>query len=504
MRLSESARYYLAASFFTFTILLCGVALAASSGNGNGNGKDKGGGGSQDLGDLVVLYRDASGVPILTSDFCQQPLAPPGVTVENTNDGTVACTPSSPDESCTIPVDPDTCAVVPGYETYTQEVDFGRSSVVRSPEAVLVSQIDDVIVNLSTADCTSLDPAGRLVTSVVTDGVTASAAIDSPLQNLAIYREMMLNGYLGSAASPIELPDDGNPQHILNTAARALGATSDKTGKVTVDMVAYLNQILGLTDPETQTILPKTYINVKEEVQGTVQMVQKCFLDYSSFSYDRTVNFSSLPYPAYIPASSPTDGWFEYLELLDETPTFGLVQGPILDGVPLLADNPGLTAASLVGFAHAADDSRAVIDFMHTWPLPADYATPLTCEASGEIHYDVSISSDSGLQVPRRMVAGTEGREFTLTVANAGPDEATGTAIVNAADQSGNTLATFPRTFTFVLGAGTSTSWTESFSVDYATTVDWTATAEAAHDVNTANNTVTETTVVTGGGGGGH
>ena len=107
MRLSESARYYLAASFFTFTILLCGVALAASSGNGNGNGKDKGGGGSQDLGDLVVLYRNATGVPILTSDFCQQPLAPAGVTVENTNDGTVACTPSSAEESCTIPVDPD-------------------------------------------------------------------------------------------------------------------------------------------------------------------------------------------------------------------------------------------------------------------------------------------------------------------------------------------------------------------------------------------------------------
>ena len=163
-----------------------------------------------------------------------------------------------------------------------------------------------------------------------------------------------------------------------------------------------------------------------------------------------------------------------------------------------------MTAASLIGFAHAADDSRAVIDYMHSWAVPVPDATPLTCSASGEIHYDVSISSDSGLQVPRRMVAGTEGREFTLTVANAGPDEATGTAIVNATDQSGNILATFPRTFTFTLNAGASTSWTESFSVDYATTVDWTATAEAPYDVNTANNTVTETTVVTGGGGGGH
>ena len=91
MRLSESLRYYLTTTLFTFTILLCGVALAASSGNGNGNGKDKGGGGSQDLGDLIVLYRDATGVPILTDDFCQQPLAPPGTDRARTISRRMSC-----------------------------------------------------------------------------------------------------------------------------------------------------------------------------------------------------------------------------------------------------------------------------------------------------------------------------------------------------------------------------------------------------------------------------
>ena len=47
----------------------------------------------------------------------------------------------------------------------------------------------------------------------------------------------------------------------LDTAARGLGAGSDKTGEVNVDLVAYLNQIMGLSDPVTSTILdPKICI----------------------------------------------------------------------------------------------------------------------------------------------------------------------------------------------------------------------------------------------------
>jgi len=42
--------------------------------------------------------------------------------------------------------------------------------VVRSPVSVVQQQLDNVIVNLATADCVTLDPAGRLVTSTVTDG----------------------------------------------------------------------------------------------------------------------------------------------------------------------------------------------------------------------------------------------------------------------------------------------------------------------------------------------
>lgn len=475
-----------------------------------GNGGSGSGSEPPDFGDLFILDRDADGVPILTTDACQQPLAAPGVSLP-TVEPYPACTPPSSTESCVIPVDPATCAVVVGYETYTQEVDFGRTSVVRSPISVLDTQLEDAAIKLATADCTTLDPAGRLVTSTVVpssipgEDEVLSAAIDSPLQNLAIYKQLMLKGYIGAESAPIALPDSGNP---LNTAARGLGAAFDKSGKISLDTVVYLNQILGLTDESVQTLLPKRCIDVKEEVKGVVQLVRKCFLNYGptggAYAYDRGSNFGALPSPAYIPEGAGEDGVFEYLTMLDDTiPTFEIAQGPILDAVPELLLTPDLTASNIGGFAQAADDTRAVIEFMHSWPIPGDFATPLTCAASGETNYDVSISPDSGLQVPVKMVAGTEGREFTVTVANAGPDAATGTVQVTAIDGNGSSIPTFPRTFNFTLISGTSQSWTEGFSINYATTVTWTATANAALDVNPANNSVTETTVVTGSKGGG-
>ncbi len=266
--------------------------------------------------------------------------------------------------------------------------------------------------------------------------------------------------------------------------------------------VAYINQILGVTDQTVSTYLPKKCIMVKEEVQGVVQSVERCFLDYGSFAYDRASNFNSLPNPAYIPASGPIPGWFEYLAVRDATPTFYIAQASIMGVVPQLLARSPLPASNIGGFTQAADDARAVIEYMHSWPVPGTYPTPLMCTASGETHYDVSISSQSGLQVPVRMVAGTEGREFTLTVANAGPDTATGIVEVSAKDANGAFIPTFPRYYGFTILPGASQAWTEGFTVNSTTTITWTATATAAFDVNPGNNSVTATTRVIGVGAG--
>ena len=458
---------------------------------------DGGGGGMEppDFGDLIILLRDANGVPILDANQCQQPIAFPS----DTCDAAVGL----------VPIDPDTCAVAVGFETCTQEVDFGRINSARSPDTVFESQLADVVVSLATADCISLDPAGRLVASRVAGGVVSTSTIDSPLQNLAIFRQLMLTGFLGDAANPIALPAE-----TLDTAARGLGVASDKAGEVNVDLVAYLNQIMGLSDPATTTILdPKICILVKEEVMGVVQLVEKCFLDYGAYGYDRTANFEALPYPAYIPGppDAPVDGWFEYLAEIDPQqipPLFEIMQGPVLDVV--FGVDPGFTDGSIGGFAQAADDTRAVIDFMHNWPVPGDFPTPVPCAADpGLIAYDVSISEESGLQVPVQYVNDTV-REFTVTVTNASAstDPASGTVTVTAVTTSGASVPTFPRVFTFTdLAPGANEVFLDEFFIDLgiSTTITWTATAVAEFDVNLGNNTVTATTSVknTGSGGGG-
>jgi len=493
----------------------------AAPGDGGGGG---GGGEPPDYGDLIILHRDANGVPIPSPEvtvtdpetgqpvdggLCWQPIA-------FQTDATGTCPATLLDcagqDPCLVPVDQYNCAVEAAYAGCTQEVDFGRINSARSPDSVYDSQLADVVVNLATADCVTLDPAGRLVASRIVDGEPLSGAIDSPLQNLAIYKQLISTGTLG-----VPLPAGAD---VLDTAARGIGAGSDKSGEVNVDLVAYLNETMGLT--ATTTILdPKICETYREEVQGVIQLVDKCFLNYGNYGYDRTTNFSALPDPAYIPADAPLAGTFEYLSyvLASSPPMFEIVYGPILDavfcvdvagdplepvsGVCTGSIDPGFLAGNIGGFAQAADDARAVIDFMHNWPVPGNFPTPVPCAASGVTSYDVSISDVSGLQVPVRMVAGTEGREFTLTVANAGPDEATGAVLLTATDANGNPVPTFPRTFTFTLAAGASQSWTESFSINYPTTITWTATVTAAFDVYPGNNSVTETTVVTGTAGGG-
>jgi len=505
-----------AAIGITGMMLVAGMSGSAFAAKGGTPGKPPGGG-SPDLGDLIVLYRDAWGVPILTGDLCQQPLAAPGVTLPAVGD-IPACVPASETESCVIPVDSATCAIVVGYETYTQEVDFGRTSVIRSPVTVIEQSLGEVVTKLATAQCTTLDPAGRLVNTSKTGDEVFSATIDSPLENLAIYWQLMKTGDLG-----VPLPEGAD---MLDTAARGLGAATDKTGKVTVDQIVYSNQIMGLTAENVPTYLPKICINVREEVSGTVQNVRKCFLNYgparpgtpdiggtsTPYDYDRALNFGGLPSPAYIPADTPIDGHFEYLGVLDENiPSFYIVQADITDTV--FGTDPGFLDGNIGGFTQAADDAREVIEFTHDRPLPLGYETPVPlCDVPDtDVVYDLSISEQSGLQVPKQIVDGSEGREFTVSVANAGPDAASGIVRVTAEAANGVPIEGSPWEFAFNdLVGGASQSWVTFFSIDLGakTTIAWTAQAIpdcADCDLNPGNNTVTASSNVrvTGSGGGG-
>ena len=75
--------------------------------------------------------------------------------------------------------------------------------------------------------------------------------------------------------------------------------------------------------------------------------------------------------------TTPVEGYFEHLALDDAAvPSFVIEQGPIIEDV--FDNEPGFTDGNIGGFAQAADDARAVIDYMHRWPVPPDYATRIT------------------------------------------------------------------------------------------------------------------------------
>ncbi|MGR9086568.1 MAG: hypothetical protein ACU841_05765 [Gammaproteobacteria bacterium] len=491
------------AILFALGAIACNSAVAAGPGGGGGTG---GGEKGSTLGDLVVLYRDASGLPILTADKCQQPLAAPGVVVPNCPQTTT----TSDGDSCILPVDPATCAVDPAFAIYLQEVDFGRISVSRSPADVIAQQLNEVLVTLSTSSCDlTLDPAGRLVffapdtdDSDGDDDTTEliSSEIDSPLQNLAIYKELMIKGVLGVPA--IALPSPFTGYNYLDTAAKGLGAAADKGGKISVDLIVYLNQILGLSNKDSTTVLPKTCVTVREEVKGAVQDVEKCFLNYGAYGYTRAQTYGNLPYPPYIPDGAAVPGTIEYLAEypLDPPlpfPVFAIQQGPINDVV--FGGLPGFTGGNIGGFAQAGDDAREVVDFIHNHPVLEGYGTPVPCTGTPPTPtpaFDVAMSA---LQMPIRMVVNSE-REGTVSVTNNGPNSASGQVKLDGTDSRGFDLN---QSFDFTdLASGQSQSWTVIFTApSYATTIDWTATVVAPGDVLSTNNTLTATTQVFGRGG---
>jgi len=463
------------------------------------NGGGGGGGTAPDYGDLIILYRDATGVPILDAFDCQQPIGFPA------NVGCPAAGLLEVDGALVIPTDPDTCAIEPTYATCANEADFGRINLSRATEKVLDSQLEDVLVNLAIADCTSLDPAGRIVYSRYIGDELSTGTVDSPLQNLSILKHLMRDGDIG-----VPLPQGAT---ALQTAARGFGVAMDKAGQVNIDLLVYLNEIMGLT-VGTTILGDPICINVREEVMGSMEYVEKCFLNYGAYAYDRTTNFGALPSPAYIPEGAAIDGWFEFL--FETSPGNFAVTFDAIMTVVFLGD-PGFVGGSIGGFAQAADDTRAVINFMHTYEVPPESATEVPCAPipNPTDQYDLSISEKSGLKVPKQVVASTEGREFIVSVDNAGPDTAAGTVVVTAVRADGGDVLVdglpgpFVFTFADLLPGLSFSTGQQIFTLGEphdATTITWTAEAVPEFvDPNPGNNEVTIiSNVRPASGGGGH
>ena len=107
-----------------------------------------------------------------------------------------------------------------------EEVGFGRLNISRSPQAVLQSAFDEAITSINSAVAIEIDAAGRLLlTRNVYDPLlvdpdtgwpllidTVKKAIDSPLENVALYVKLMQDGHLvtpGDEREPIDRSKNG-------------------------------------------------------------------------------------------------------------------------------------------------------------------------------------------------------------------------------------------------------------------------------------------------------
>jgi len=267
--------------------------------------------------DLWVILRNPNGTPILSAQGFVQPVDRNGVPIPLNTDGS--------------PVDP--ASVV--------EVELSRLNVARAPKTVLDRQLADVVKSINGATAITQDTAGRIV---VTIGTTTKT-IDSPLANLAIYKALIEKGYIPGVNTSINLGtlsflNDGVQTNAdFSAAARFLGAASDKSGRILPDTVAYLNQIIQMSGPSTFTFADnKVYVAVPAD------------LAYTRAAYNVAVEV----------LVKQTDGSYvrRSVNLIDA----------VFAGVTFAAQ-------PLTGFGaltQAADDARAVIQFLHDNPLPTN------------------------------------------------------------------------------------------------------------------------------------
>lgn len=285
-------------------------------GGGGSTGKPDGAGTMRGslFGDMYVILRDENGVPVLNDDGFVQPLDADGNPIALDDEG--------------HPVD----------ESLTVEVELGRLNVSRAPANVLDNRLSEVVGLLNSATAVSQDAAGRLVVTV--DG--EEKTIDSPLENLAIYRALVTAGtiegvtldpaILGSLA---HLTDGAKTQDDLSVAASFLAGATDKTSPFNVDKIVYLNSILGIEGSLTG---------------GDGQS----YVDYTGFTYDRTGVYGGTT--ATVLIQQPDGSW--------TTQTIDIMDA-VFGGVNATPDS-GISA-----YSQAADDSRAVINFIHEYEEPA-------------------------------------------------------------------------------------------------------------------------------------
>jgi hypothetical protein len=320
-------------------------------GGGGGHGGGGGGGGSAGgslYGDLWVLLRDldstdgdGDGEPLLDAAGQQIVVGSDGLNLfpiyfEQDVEGDYE-----------IPED-----MLP----YVQEIELGRANVARAPTRVMEHALAEAMAKVDAATEITTDAAGRLVC----DGV----AIDSPLENLALYKMLMTAG--GETSWPAVVdnwPDKFKA--LLGDDAKTpdwdpsslLGAAFGKETPISLDAVLTENSILGVN---TVTI---------NGLDADIDYFDFSDAGSETYDYDRVARFGDTKIQWY----EDTDGDLNDLELVTDTIMNAVFGGENWSDTYLAIDPDNVSAfievdANTSGandFARAVDDARAVILFMH-------------------------------------------------------------------------------------------------------------------------------------------
>lgn len=287
-------------------------------------------------GDMYVLLRDENGVPILSPEGFVQPIDADG----------------NP-----IPLDAEGAPINPEL---AMEVEIGRMNVGRSPKFVLSTRYEEALLAINAADEVTVDAAGRLTLITNDDPATADVneasvkTIDAPLENLALYVELMNTGTLTGVDSDTvfsadlqNLIDGTFTPDDLVEAATLFAAAADKTGTILVDNVVYMNSILDITGSLADPLDPT---NTTE------------YVNYSEFTYDRSDTYGDVTANVLVYVPDPDgDGPLTESWVPQEVNIYTAVFGGAEDGI---------ATEDAAGFAQAADDALQVIEFIHEYALP--------------------------------------------------------------------------------------------------------------------------------------
>ncbi len=304
-----------------------------------------------DYGDLYVLIRNEGGVPVMESltvvgELGEEQIWYPLVMAFDETGEPVT------ENGDYIPLSVNEEGEIDDDTYFPKEVEFGRINLIRSPNSVLDRGLDEAIASLLQGKYITTDASGRLVAIYDQEdwlpGVDEDndKTIDSPRENMAIYRELMQSGLSENSQLNFLSLHGFTDDDVLQLAASAYAAGSDKTGTVIKDEIVYVNGFMNAYNYDDAIKLIDVYEDCDDYYYKNL-----LFYNYSNFEYNRMNLYSH--------------EWVKVTSLNDDG-TYSEDVFSIFDIVPFTTelenDKP---IYNLDAFTIACDDAVQVLEFIH-------------------------------------------------------------------------------------------------------------------------------------------